>query len=429
MSSSDRLRQILNEHEKNSSPKQQSEKNMSSFTYSRPISPTYHETTTTLQQSTENKIVPRAYLQSDHTNTKTGKITESHYASYYADQSEPEPESSILVSKVPTANPVQKPSQLYSTVNSANKKVTIWPLGTTVHRLPVYELEKQLKKMKPSQVTSICLDLAAQLRTLELQFEKVKKQPTAHISSTRGELAKINEVDEEELELKYSESVTESSISGHGRTRCRYSVSGCPFKLPSMQQHEDRECSYRPTRCPSLTCTAKAPFVKLLKHITEEHDGSQKGKDRVCRNNTNHLVSSYVNVDKEPIFYKNSTMTWVANELILEAKFHFFLECMRVPPDWHLWVYFLGDDHEAEKFQVTITLFREEEYGRMGDSSAFSAQRSYTGPVLSINRAKEEIAEFGLGFMVHDKQIRSLCGSITSQEEQLFGYEVTVYRK
>ena len=97
---------------------------------------------------------------------------------FLTDQSEPE--SSILVSKVPTANPVQKPPQLYSTVNSANKKVTIWPLGTTVHRLPVYELEKQLKKMKPSQVTSICLDLAAQLRTLELQFEKVKKQPTAH---------------------------------------------------------------------------------------------------------------------------------------------------------------------------------------------------------------------------------------------------------
>ena len=33
-------------------------------------------------------------------------------------------------------------------------------------------------------------------------------------STTRGELSKINEVDEEELELKYSESVTESSISG-----------------------------------------------------------------------------------------------------------------------------------------------------------------------------------------------------------------------
>ena len=53
-------------------------------------------------------------------------------------------------------------------------------------------------------------------------------------------------------------------------------------------------------------------------------------------------------------------MTWVANELILESKYHFFLECMRVPPDWHLWVYFLGDDVEADKYQVTITLFREE---------------------------------------------------------------------
>ena len=84
MSSSDRLRQILNEHE-NSRPTL--ENNMSSFTYSRPISPTYHETTTTLQQSTENKIVPRAYLlTTDNNNTKSGKFTESHYASssYYA---------------------------------------------------------------------------------------------------------------------------------------------------------------------------------------------------------------------------------------------------------------------------------------------------------------------------------------------------------
>ena len=84
MSSSDRLRQILNEHE-NSRPSL--ENNMSSFTYSRPISPTYHETTTTLQQSTENKIaVPRAYLLTDNNNTKSGKFTESHYASssYYA---------------------------------------------------------------------------------------------------------------------------------------------------------------------------------------------------------------------------------------------------------------------------------------------------------------------------------------------------------
>ena len=47
---------------------------------------------------------------------------------------------------------------------------------------------------------------------------------------------------------------------------------------------------------------------------------------------------------------------------------------------------------------------------------------------ISIHRCKEEIAEHGLGFMVHDKQIRPLCGSIVNNEEQLFGYEVTIHK-
>ena len=100
------------------------------------------------------------------------------YLSSDQSQGEPDTESSILVSKVP----VTQKSPLYSTTSSS-KKVTIWPLGTTVHRLPVYELEKQLKKMKPTQITTICLDLAAQLRTLETQLEKYKKPRSISISS------------------------------------------------------------------------------------------------------------------------------------------------------------------------------------------------------------------------------------------------------
>ena len=74
-------------------------------------------------------------------------------------------------------------------------------------------------------------------------------------------------------------------------------------------------------------------------------------------------------------------MTWVANELVCEGR-HFFLECMRVPPDWHLWVYMLGSEREAREFQVDISLFREDEYGCGADRDArYSAQRSYTGQV------------------------------------------------
>ena len=47
-------------------------------------------------------------------------------------------------------------------------------------------------------------------------------------------------------------------------------------------------------------------------------------------------------------------MTWVANELLLDKKY-FYLECMRIPPDWHLWVYILGTEKEASEFQVSIS--------------------------------------------------------------------------
>ena len=40
----------------------------------------------------------------------------------------------------------------------------------------------------------------------------------------------------------------------------------------------------------------------------------------------------------------------------------------------------IGSEREAEMFQTTITLFREDEYGRVGEAG-YTAQRSYTGQV------------------------------------------------
>ena len=50
--------------------------------------------------------------------------------------------------------------------------------------------------------------------------------------------------------------------------------------------------------------------------LSEQHDGGVRGRDVVVRTGSNVLVSSYVNVDREPIFYKKTSTTWVANELI-----------------------------------------------------------------------------------------------------------------
>ena len=90
--------------------------------------------------------------------------------------------------------------------------------------------------------------------------------------------------------------------------------------------------SFRPTRCPSLTCPdwpAAAlvsdhiarfdldSFIVITIVIPREHDGSVRGRDIVVRTGTSRLVSSYVNVDREPIFYKETSTSWVANELVL----------------------------------------------------------------------------------------------------------------
>ena len=34
-----------------------------------------------------------------------------------------------------------------------------------------------------------------------------------------------------------------------------------------MEQHEEKDCKYKPARCPSLTCPVKPAFANLLKHI------------------------------------------------------------------------------------------------------------------------------------------------------------------
>eukprot|EP00095_Tigriopus_kingsejongensis_P008755 maker-scaffold92_size382268-snap-gene-2.26 protein:Tk08755 transcript:maker-scaffold92_size382268-snap-gene-2.26-mRNA-1 annotation:"e3 ubiquitin-protein ligase sinat2-like" len=313
--------------------------------------------------------------------------------------------------------------------------LTTLGLGPNVHPAA---LEANLKRLKSAQVISAYLELIDHVRRLERQAElreellrrsqrqmdskdRVVKEREMLLRKMEKEMERIEE-EPESISI-----TTASETSASGAVRCRFYNSGCTYRLPSMEIHEDRECKYRPTRCPSLTCPFKPPFAKLLEHVQEDHDGTKKGRDRICRNSSNHLVSSYVNIDKEPVFYKTTRMTWVANELLCDS-YHFFLECMRVPPDWHLWVYIVGGEREAEKYQTTIQLFREDEYGHVGDGG-YTAQRSYTGQVISIHRSKEEIADFSLGFMVHDKQIRSLCGPISNEEEQLFGYEVTVYRK
>ena len=297
-----------------------------------------------------------------------------------------DPETSILVSKVP-----EKSKRVTITTRSEYGPSTSYlnpvPAETEFRRTELIDSVKRLE------------------RQLDLKEENLKRLQRQLEHRDRSLKDKELVVRKLERDIERFESDQDSSsillppYDSYSAVKCRYSASGCPHRLPSMEYHEEKECRFRPTRCPSLTCPVRPPYARLMAHIREEHDGAgAKGRDRICRNDTDTLVSSYVNIDREPIFYKTTRMTWVANELVCDGR-HFFLECMRNPPDWHLWVYLIGSEAEAEKYQTTIQLFREDEYG----INSLSAQRSYTGQVISIHRSKEEIAEFSLGFQVNYK--------------------------
>ena len=119
----------------------------------------------------------------------------------------------------------------------------------------------------------LCELIRNHIRSVEkLVYMQHQTSSSSHSPRPPSALERISESDEE---------ISEGTGSGQ-RTRCRFSISGCPFQLPSMELHEGKECKYRPTRCPSLTCPVKSPFIKLLRHLE-------------VSNNVKKNVSTYLN--------------------------------------------------------------------------------------------------------------------------------------
>ena len=93
---------------------------------------------------------------------------------------------------------------------------------------------------------------------------------------------------------------------------------------------------------------------------------------------------------------------------------------------WHLQTIISDVDFTShEQFVVNIRLFKAGNENKRG-----TEERSWTGGVIPIKISKQEITSSrNLGFMLHDRQIQPLCGSLQDNEEQLFGYEITINTK
>lgn len=97
------------------------------------------------------------------------------------------------------------------------------------------------------------------VREKELLIRKLEK--------FRGGSGDVDFAADDDLDEDLSGALIPSSPSHIAGVLCRFSTSGCPYHLPSMEFHEEKRCRFRPTRCPSLTCPDKPPYARLMEHI------------------------------------------------------------------------------------------------------------------------------------------------------------------
>ena len=137
---------------------------------------------------------------------------------------------------------------------------------------PGNEINFQIQNPQPKTVYQSSLILwlfsLSISHTTCFKWTELRSEPSKSITHYKNEVFNEIYLCKELKSNCQSESCSTNDWSSSAASiRCRFSSSGCPYRLPSMEDHEERECRFRPTRCPSLTCSAKPAFSNLLKHI------------------------------------------------------------------------------------------------------------------------------------------------------------------
>ena len=209
-----------------------------------------------------------------------------------------DPENSILVSKYPSRNTansspmaakrvtittdeIPKLQRPRNSIDAAREAVSLDDLMAK----PRPEYESYIARMSNNSLVMLCSELADCVRKLEKHGQLREKlilryktqlddRETAiierdhDIKRLEKDILKLEETSTEQDDFLDESSIVSSVTSGkQSYVKCRFHESGCPYKVPSIERHEERECKYRPARCPSLTCPLRPPFATILEHI------------------------------------------------------------------------------------------------------------------------------------------------------------------
>ena len=178
--------------------------------------------------------------------------------------------------------------------------------------------------------------------------------------------------------------VQNKSFENRLPAQCRFSDHGCTVELMKndLDTHE-KECLYRLVKCVDLACHEKVPFIKLLDHMSNDHE-----REDFVNAEGSSYKSHFIVHDED---FAREIM-WISDHLMLDGR-HFFRECCRNADGlWFIWVYLLGSSKEAENYQYSIKINSEDK----------EEELAYKGKVLSLDVSKEKLASLGVGLVFPD---------------------------
>ena len=204
--------------------------------------------------------------------------------------------------------------------------------------------------------------------------------------------------------------------------RCTY-YPLCDQKLnpQDLKQHE-AFCSHRKVDCPSKfrnACSWTGPLSKLSSHVAADRCieviCNESGTESTFKSSLGDFPAPQMSVFKRT----NVITHWRPVLLISKATVNLWLYViiLRDPRGfWTLQVHSLLPEKEAELLRIKLIVWNSQNTGQ---------KFTFDGKVISQDLSKEEGIKTGQFLLLHDCQIKNMCGK-TNSTKHLFEYSVEV---
>ena len=153
---------------------------------------------------------------------------------------------------------------------------------------------------------------------------------------------------------------------------CRFYKNGCREInfADKLRDHQD-ECDFRNILCPDIDCQKTIPFSSFIDHCHEYHNQPIEG----------FLKMEYG--QKKKVVRPNPTVSATSPPSLICLNGLTFIEMLYNKDNTiYIWVYLLGDPHEADRFQYHVHLKKES-----------GKETTFFGKVKSVNQSYSDLLE------------------------------------